>query len=423
MTNFADKKVLIMGSFCNISGYSLHSRTLADSLINMENGPEVFLIDLQWAEATRSSAYISRYRERLTHTQQFMKFLQSTNAKVNEVFDCSFQVRPPNEWQRVTNFDVGVTAALETVAAPKEWVDNCNMMKKILVVSSHAKKNLLNAVCDGRKITTPIDVVPFYNTMPENKEKFSGYNDVTTSKNFLCVSQLAPRKNLHNMIAWFIEEFKDDPEAGLILKTYIKNNSVIDCQMSKDAFHNFISTNFPEKKCKIYLLHGGLSDSEIETLYDKETITGYISAAHGEGFGIPIFNAVCSGIPVIAPAWSGHLDFLNAPVKNETSGKVKTRNLFLKTSYEIEKVKEVHLMPGLITEDCKWCYPESKSFKKNLRSLFKSPRTHNMNAELLKEHIIKTHSKDKVESLYQDAVKEIILGKAEGKENDETLYL
>jgi len=423
MTNFADKKVLIMGSFCNISGYSLHSRTLADSLINMENGPEVFLIDLQWAEATRSPAYVSRYEDRIAHTQQFMKFLQSTNAKVNEVFDCCFQVRPPNEWQRVTNFDVGVTAALETVTAPKEWVDNCNMMKKILVVSTHAKQNLLNAVCHGRKILTPIEVVPFYNTMPENKEKFCGYENISTTKNFLCVSQLAPRKNLHNMVAWFIEEFKDDADAGLILKTYIKNNSVMDRQLTSESFNKFIEVNFPEKKCKIYLLHGGLSDSEIESLYDKETITGYVSAAHGEGFGIPIFNAVCSGIPVIAPAWSGHLDFLSAPVKNETSGKVKTKNLFLKTSYDIKKVEKGHLMPGLITEDCEWCYPIAKSFKKNLRSLVSSPKSHEKNAETLKEHILETYTKEKIEGLYQEVVNSIICGEQEETKDGETIYL
>jgi len=423
MTNFADKKVLIIGSFCNISGYSLHSRTLADSLINMENGPEVFLIDLQWAEATRSSEYVSLYNERIRHTQQFLKFLQSTNAKVDEVFDCSFQVRPPNEWQKVTNYDVGVTAALETVTAPKEWVDNCNMMKKILVVSTHAKQNLLNADCDGRKILTPIEVIPFFNSLPENKEKFCGYEDITTSKNFLCVSQLAPRKNLHNMVAWFIEEFGADEDAGLILKTYIKNNSVMDRHVTSDSFKKFIEANFPDKKCKIYLLHGGLSDSEVETLYDKETITGYVSAAHGEGFGIPIFNAVCSGIPVVAPAWSGHLDFLSAPVKNETSGKIKTKNLFLKTSFDINKVEQQHLMPGLITEDCEWCYPIAKSFKKNLRSLIDSPKSHIRNAEILKEHILGTHTKEIVEGLYQKVVNNIICNEQEDIKDGETIYL
>jgi glycosyltransferase involved in cell wall biosynthesis len=400
MTN--QKKIVIIGSFCNVSGYSDHARVIADAFLSSPEKPIVHLIDLQWAEATRNAEYSEKYGPLIENTQQYLKFLKSTNTSMTEGFDCCFQVRPPNEWHKVTNYDIGVTAALETVAAPKEWIPNCNMVQKILVVSDHSKQNLLKAFDSEtkEKITTPIEVVPFYNNLPDQREKFSGYEALTTNKNFLCVSQLAPRKNLFDMIGCYLDEFMDDNDASLIVKTYIRNNSRIDEKMTSDAILKFLNFKAPDRKCKVQLIHGNLSQDEIASLYDPEVITGYISHAHGEGFGIPIFNAVCADIPVIAPSWSGHLDFLNAPVTNNKSGKTKRKNLFLKTSYTIDKVNETHLMPGLITAECEWCYPEDNSLRKNLKNLIASPATNKKDAILLGKYIREKFSQENINQMY-----------------------
>lgn len=411
------KKIAIIGSFCNVSGYSDHARVIADALLSSPERPIVHLIDLQWAEATRNAEYSSKYGPLIENTQQYLKFLKSTNTSMADGFDCCFQVRPPNEWHKVTNYDIGVTAALETVSAPKEWIRNCNMVQKILVVSNHSKQNLLKAYDSetDEKITTPIEVIPFYDNLPRQREKFSGYEALTTSKNFLCVSQLAPRKNLLDMVGCYLDEFVDDDDASLIIKTYIRNNSCIDEKMTSDTILKFLNYKAPNRKCKVHLIHGNLSQAEVASLYDPEVITGYISHAHGEGFGIPIFNAVCADIPVIAPSWSGHMDFLSAPVTNNKSGKTKRKNLFLKTSYSIEKVKENHLMPGLITPECEWCYPDNDSLRKNLRNLVTSPVTNKKDAVLLGEHVRETFSQENINQMYYKVLEEIGSSHASGE--------
>ncbi len=60
-----------------------------------------------------------------------------------------------------------------------------------------------------------------------------------------------------------------------------------------------------------YLLHGELEDNEMNALYNHEKIKVHISFTHGEGFGHPLLLATLSGKPLLAPHWSGHLDFLN----------------------------------------------------------------------------------------------------------------
>jgi len=406
------KRVLIVGAFCNISGYSDHARLLADALIAQNSGHKFYLLDLQWAEASRDNKYYKKYGAMIRETAQYLTFLKQTGQPFHEGFDCSYQVRAPNEFSRITHYDIGVTAALETVSAPSDWVPKCNELQKILVVSEHAKKNLQNAKDEsGNSITTEIQVIPFYNNLEDldQRETFSGYEAISTSTNFLCVSQLAPRKNLLNLIDWFTDEFHDNEDVGLILKTHLRNNSIPDHDYTKNQIKSFLEMHRGKgnKKCKVYLLHGNMTEKEMHGLYDPEKIRGYITTTHGEGFGIPTFNAVCSNIPVVAPAWSGHLDYLRASIKNPKSGKAKIQSMFLKTKYKVEPVQQHHLMPGLITEGSEWCYPDEESFKKNIRILADRPSEHQEKALVLGEITRSTFCKENIYKKYWDVMDSI----------------
>ena len=62
-------------------------------------------------------------------------------------------------------------------------------------------------------------------------------------------------------------------------------------------------------------------------LYAHPKIKAYVSLTHGEGYGLPLFEAAYHGIPIIAPDWSGHLDFLYMPVKCTICQKKKGQSL------------------------------------------------------------------------------------------------
>ena len=128
----------------------------------------------------------------------------------------------------------------------------------------------------------------------------------------------------------FLKEFKNDADVGLVLKLNVAKNCVMDkvaCEKRVEA----VKKKVADAKCKIYLLHGNMSEEEMAGLYTHPKIKALVSTTHGEGFGLPLFEAVCNGLPVIAPKWSGHVDFLLAPLKED--GKVRMRNHF--TSIEI----------------------------------------------------------------------------------------
>lgn len=406
-------RILLVGPVCNLSGYSEHARTLLDSLIEMEDTIDLYVQNTQWAASTRSSKYLEKYQRLMNKTAQVFDTRRDAEGRINiaGLFDCTYQVRPPNEFQKMSENDIGVTAALETTFAPPEWVSKCNMMKQIIVVSEHAKKNLKNTKDDnGTGISTPITVIPFgYDDTIEPIDVYGDLN-ITTGFNFLSVFQMAPRKNFENMLRWFVEEFKNDADVGLVIKSHMQNNSTLDFHGTKNRINAILDSVSKDRQCKIYFMHGSFTEQEMLSLYNPKYIDCYITTTHGEGFGIPMFNAACSGVPVIATNWSGHLDFLRAPSKSRT-GKTKYKSHFLKVSYDLKPVHTSHLMPGLISEGCIWAYPQEESFRKNLRFAYRNKSSLLEDTKNLQSHLKEKMSMSNISKKYREFAAENLKNK------------
>ena len=88
---------------------------------------------------------------------------------------------------------------------------------------------------------------------------------------------------------------------------------------------NHIKSNFPKdwKLPNIYLLHGSLSTEEMNKLYNHPKVKCFVSFTHGEGFGRPLLEASLSEKPVIAPNWSGHIDFIHPDYNILIGGELK----------------------------------------------------------------------------------------------------
>mgnify|MGYP003646011753 FL=1 len=402
MTN--KPKVLLSGPVCNVSGYSEHARTLADALLGMVDQIDLYIQDTQWSSSTRSLSYLKKYGSLIEKTNKLFNSLKDDQDRVNisGVFSCTYQVRPPNEFTQMSPNDIGVTAALETTFAPSEWVAKCNMMQHLLVVSEHAKKNIKNTKDqNGKGVSTPVTVVPF--GYKENNNEVDVYSDInfTTSFNFLTVLQLAPRKNLEFTLKCFVDQFGNDSDVGLVIKTHMHNNSTLDFHATRERIQHLLDTFNPNRKCKIYFMHGNLTEDQMNSLYNPKYIDCYITATHGEGFGIPIFQAACNNIPVVATNWSGHLDFLRAPVKN-AAGKTKLLSHFVKVDYKIEKVRPHHLMPGIITEECEWAYPKEESFRRGIQFVRSSKNKITEDAENLAIYLRDKFSIENIRNQYKE---------------------
>ena len=118
------------------------------------------------------------------------------------------------------------------------------------------------------------------------------------------------RKNPLAAIHAFVEAFGDDPGARLIVKTH--HTEAYPAQ--REALHEAVAS-----RANICLIDHTLSRPELDRLMADGDVL--LSLHRSEGFGLPLAEAMASGIPVVATGWSGNLEFMTP----ETAGLVAHR--------------------------------------------------------------------------------------------------
>ena len=149
-----------------------------------------------------------------------------------------------------------------------------------------------------------------------------------------------------------------------------------------------------DRKCKVYLLHGDLTEEQMQYLYVSDKINALVTTTHGEGYGLPIFDAAANGMPIIATDWSGHLDFLSAPVKE--GRKTKIKKLFAKLKYELKEIPRSSVWPGVLPEGSRWANVNERSFKFQIRKVFQDYGFFKKRAEILQKHVISNYESEKI---------------------------
>mgnify|MGYP005812860233 CR=1 FL=1 len=390
------KKVLIRGPVLTQSGYGEHCRFLLRSLRKYEDTIDLYIITTGWG---RTNWQFEETEERIWIDKLIRKTLNYIGENKGPV-DVSIQVTIPNEWEKLAPFNIGVTAGIETDRVSRVWLEKTQIMDKIIVVSEHAKNGFVKTKCemvDQRTSTTikdwgctvPVEVVHY----PVKKiGKVNIDLDLKYDFNFLTVAQWGPRKNIKNTIKWFFEEFKND-EIGLVVKTNLAKNCILDRLTIKNKINSIVH-KFPEAKCKVSLLHGYMTEEEMNGLYTHPKIKALVSLTHGEGFGLPLFEAAYNCLPVIATNWSGHLDFLYMPLKNK-KGKAKNKPMFSRIAYELKEIGKNAVWPGVIDPDAKWAYAEKGSYKMKLRDAFKDINRLKSRARKLQKHLLANFTEEK----------------------------
>lgn len=404
-------KVLVRGPVLTRSGYGEHVRFVLRALRLIEDQIDLYVIPLAWGQ---TGWVVDNDEER----EWLDNIIRKTTAVINAgnfTPDISLQVTIPNEWEKLAPVNIGVTAGIETTKVAPQWVEKGNMMDLIIVPSKHSKEVYENTQYQvtvnetGRSIpdyrcATPIKVISY------PVKKFDNIDlglKLTTDFNFLAIAQWGPRKNIINCIQWFLEEFIDQ-EIGLVLKTNLAKNSILDRRNIENVLKNILTQEkYKDRKCKLYLLHGDMTDQELHQLYRNPKIKAFISTTHGEGFGLPLFEAAYEGMPVIAPDWSGHVDFLHKETKDK-KGKIKNKALYAKVDYALQLVQKEAVWDGVIQADSMWCFIDQGSFKIKMREVYKDYGRFKKQAKQLQKHLNKTLTAKNQYDLINSAVEKFL---------------
>jgi len=401
------QKVLIKGPLLSRSGYGEQSRFALRALRSQPEQFDIYTINIPWgktghlSEETEEVVFIN---QTIIKTASYIN--QATAAGVTPDFDMSIQVTIPNEFEKIAPINIGYTAGIETTKVSPQWIQKCNeMVDKVIVVSNHSKKVFENTTYDlqdkqggthpGWGIQVPVEAVNY--PVRINPAEELDFNP-TTDNNFLVVSQWGPRKNLENTIKWFCEEFQDDEKTGLVLKTNTASDCVIDRELTTKRLEALLST-LPDRKCKVYLIHGELTPGQLTTLYTHPTMRALVNIGHGEGFGLPLFEAAYNGLPLVTTTWSGQMDFITKPNKK---GKDVPR--ITKVDYDIKPVQKEAVWPGVVQADSMWAFARESSYKAALRGILVKDTHWRKEATVLQNHILRTFTEEKMYGKFADAV-------------------
>ena len=247
--------------------------------------------------------------------------------------DVWIQITVPNEFQPVGKYNIGVSAGIETTVYPAEFIEGSNRMDLNLVSSEHSKQvasacqfekhdKQTNQKVGVLKLEKPIDTLfegldlDKYNKKPQN----SGLLDnIKEEFCFLYTGHWLPgdfgqdRKNTGLMIHTFLETFKGlgRKKPALILKTNHVNYSLLDREEILKRINNIRKNMGTNNLPNIYLLHGEMTDDEMNQLNNDNKVKAFVSFTKGEGYGRPLAEAAITGKPVITTNWGGQRDFLH----------------------------------------------------------------------------------------------------------------
>jgi len=312
---------LISGPVFNRSGYGDWATTVAKSIIRYDK------FDVKIAPTRWGNCQSKRFLEDLTDPEDKVlasKFLQGNLNKQPEVF---IQLTIPEEFHAVGKYNIGMTAGIETTIPPGSWIEGVNRMDLTIGLSNHVKKTftevkMAKQLENGQQVSVQVEKpleVCFWgadtNIFKKTDEKLSTVEEslskIKESSAFLFIGQWT-HGGLYN----------DRKDIGNLIKTFCT------------AFKNQSENDRP---------------------------------------GHPLLLATLSGKPLLAPNWSGHLDYLNSSFANLLPGNLIDVDKKSVNQWIIKESKWFKVSYSLAEDKMKQLYFARKSdkFTKNAELLRK----------------------------------------------------
>lgn len=368
------------------SGYGDMSRDIIRHLIEYDKY-DVKVLSVNWGETPMNALDENNPKDKMI----LDRILTTPLSRQPDLF---VTITIPTEFEPIGKYNIGITAGIETTIASAQWLEACNKMNVVFTISEHSKNVLVSSKYGKQTpqgeslgtlaLETPIEVL--HNCIdPKIFKKLEYESDVMSSVKetlksipekfcYLFVGHWLrgdlgeDRKNVGLLIKIFLETFKqvkDKTPPALILKTSGGNFSLLDKnEIMKKINHvrDTVTLTDGQVMPNIYLLHGELTDDEMNSLYNHPKVKAHISLTKGEGFGRPLLEASISGKPVIASGWSGHMDFLNAEESVLIGG-------------ELKQIHPSTVWDNILIKESSWFYPDIQQSANAMAAVFMNYET------------------------------------------------
>lgn len=322
------KRVVFQAPIYTQSGYGHRARDLAKCLLSYEDFVVYFIPTdwggTPWTGVDNESEFGREVKKRIVLNLDFKP-------------DIYIQHTIPNEFQSIGNYNIGITAGIETDMCAPSWVEGINRMDVVIGSTNHSlmalKNSSFNAVdkrtgqivnqlrakdtLGFRVLLEAVDTTPYNKVKTPVASVAEFLDEIPQDFAFLFVGQwmhgdaFQDRKDVAGLIKTFVTTFAKQPRSkqpALILKTSTGSISAIDEENVLYRIKSIVGDL--DKAPPIYLMYGDLDEKEMVSLYKHPKVKAMISMTKGEGFGRPLAEFAILGKPVIVPNWSGQVDFI-----------------------------------------------------------------------------------------------------------------
>jgi hypothetical protein len=297
------KKVIFRATVDNFSGYGSVSRSLILAFYKKyKDSYDIALQNLQWL--TAGDIELSPEDREILDLLRRKEYPPEESILIHMSIPIEFQW--PHNYKKYFGFTM-----LETDKITPTWAYILNRLDGCIVPTPFNVKTFMES---GVKV--PITIIPFgvdFDMYTLDKQPLLPKEEITTKFNFLSIGQWTPgdRKNISQMILSFLKTFRTNKDVGLILKVYGKGAGTIDkiqCIEKINAIRNHAGLGLGEGP-KVYLVHGALTPEDMSKLYHNADV--FILPSSGEAFGMPIIEAIASGLPIITTGGTAPDTYLN----------------------------------------------------------------------------------------------------------------
>jgi len=282
----------IEGPFDSTYSLALLNRETARALD--ANGHDVILHS---TEGPGDFAPSSRFLEENPDIAEFYK--RSAILSQAEVSVTSRILYPPRVSDMHSRLNFLHHYAWEESGFPSEWVDDFNQyLDGITYLSKHVEKILVDHGITLLGTVSGSGVDHWERVKPDES-----YTIAANRFRFLHVSSCFPRKGVDLLLKAYGDSFTSSDDVTLVIKTHPNPHNEVNRLLAELREEK---SDFPD----VVLIEEDLSDSALKSLYTQCHVL--VAPSRAEGFGLPLAEAMLSGLPVITTGWGGQLDFCSS---------------------------------------------------------------------------------------------------------------
>lgn len=172
---------------------------------------------------------------------------------------------------------------------------------------------------------------------------------------FLAVGKFEERKAYPQLLEAFASVFRNDPQVQLVLKA----DFFVQPEPAQRALQALVDSMDLRN---VRMVWGALPTNELLGLYSM--CDAMVFPSRAEGWGLPLIEAIASGLPAVSTVYSGHSEFLEC-----------IADKFIPIGHETEPIADpgyLRFWPGLVGSEARWAAPRVDSISQGMKAVYES---------------------------------------------------